>query len=323
MSIHSKYNVSVQLSNILWNDRVENKNIDALLKLKDELLTMRDSGFNKLALAIQKRKEVHEQVDLALKSLRAAQEKVTKFQDENNLCLVEMISILEANAGSSSTKTNPSGKDLILSELMSLVEGSTSNDTPETLKQKMSKSVEIYGQKLEEATAIAARTNSKAKIRVHLSDENGIPIPTCSEQENGSQPIAQALDGPQTLQDSILLSHTVIASLKRKSNLVKTQQPAASASAATIVPPSAPLNNDPFFVGNLPSKFIVRLFETFDTVTGLNRERNSLGVPKGEIHIRPVPTFHPEFVKELGNFCYKSPKKFFSTIEKVYSISIL
>ncbi|XP_046448107.1 uncharacterized protein LOC124196896 isoform X2 [Daphnia pulex] len=302
---------------------MENKNPDALWKLKDELIKMRDSGFNKLALAIQKRKEVQEQVGLVLKSLCAAEEEVTKFQDENNLCLVEMISILEANAGSSSTKTNPPEKDLILSELMSLVEGSTSNDTPETLKQKMSKSVEMYEQKLEEATAIAARTNSKTKIRVHLTDENGIPIPTGGEQEIGLQPIAQALDGPQILQDSILLSHTVVASLKRQSNLGKTQKPAASASAATAlsVPPPAPSNNDRFFIGNLPSKFILRLFENFDSVTGTreNRDRNSLGVPKGEVHIRPVPTFHPEFVKQLGNFCYKSPKKFFSTIDKAMS----
>jgi hypothetical protein len=305
---------------------MENKNPDGLLKLKDELVKMRDSGFNKLALAIQKRKEVQDQVGLVLKSLHAAEEEVKKFQDENNLCLVEMISILEANAGSSSTKINPPGKGLILSELMSLVEGSTSNDTPETLKQKMSKSVEMYEQKLEEATAIAARTNSKTKIRVHLTDENGIPISTGGEQEIGLQPIAQALDGPQILQDSILLSHTVVASLKRKSNLVESQKPAASASAATSVLPPAPSNNERFFLGNLPSKFILRIFERFDTVTGTqeNRQINSLGVPQGEVHIRPVPTFHPEFVKQLGNFCYKSPMTFRSTMDKVIkSISSL
>jgi hypothetical protein len=159
-----------------------------------------------------------------------------------------------------------------------------------------------------------------------LTDENGIPISTGGEQEIGLQPIAQALDGPQILQDSILLSHTVVASLKRKSNLVESQKPAASASAATSVLPPAPSNNERFFLGNLPSKFILRIFERFDTVTGTqeNRQINSLGVPQGEVHIRPVPTFHPEFVKQLGNFCYKSPMKFRSTMDKVIkSISSL
>jgi hypothetical protein len=109
--------------------------------------------------------------------------------------------------------------------------------------------------------------------------------------------MAQGSNGPQVLQDSILLSHTTVASLKRKTNL-KTEQPTASASAATTLPPSVP-SNGRFFLGNLPSKFIIRFYECINP-----------GIPKGEIHIRPAPTFHPEFVKQLGDFCYKSPKKF-------------
>ncbi len=42
------------------------------------------------------------------------------------------------------------------------------------------------------------------------------------------------------------------------------------------------------------SIFILRLFQS--------------GTLKGEIHIRPAPTFHPLFVQKLGDFCYKSPK---------------
>ncbi|EFX82242.1 hypothetical protein DAPPUDRAFT_316917 [Daphnia pulex] len=36
----------------------------------------------------------------------------------------------------------------------------------------------------------------------------------------------------------------------------------------------------------------------------------------GEIRIRPALTFHPEFVQQLGQFCYKSPKNFISTVGK-------
>jgi hypothetical protein len=39
--------------------------------------------------------------------------------------------------------------------------------------------------------------------------------------------------------------------------------------------------------------------------------------PVGQIRIRPVPKFHPEFVQKLGEFCYKSPNKFSSTIDMV------
>jgi hypothetical protein len=220
---------------------------------------------------------------------------------------------LEANATSGSSSTKPE-KDLISSDLMSLVEDATSGDTIETLKQKMTKSVEIYEQKLKEATEIAENTNSKTKIRVHLTDENGIPIPTCSELR--FQPMAQGLNRPQVLQDSILLSHTTVASLKRKTNL-KTEQPTASASAATSLPPSVP-SNSRFFLGNLPSKFIIKFYEKYDTVTILNRQGDNPGTLQGEIHIRPAPTFHPEFVKQLGDFCYKSPRKFTGCyIEKV------
>jgi hypothetical protein len=40
-------------------------------------------------------------------------------------------------------------------------------------------------------------------------------------------------------------------------------------------------------------------------------------VPMGEIRIRPASTFHPEFVQQLGQFCYKTQKTFASTVDKV------
>jgi hypothetical protein len=45
--------------------------------------------------------------------------------------------------------------------------------------------------------------------------------------------------------------------------------------------------------------------------------------PVGQIRIRPAPKFHPEFVKKLGEFCYKTPTNFSSNIDKVKIISIL
>lgn len=68
-----------------------------------------------------------------------------------------------------------------------------------------------------------------------------------------------------------------------------------------ISPNSVPIT--PFFSENLLSKFILRLFQS--------------GRLKGEIHICPVPTFYPDFVQKLGEFCYRSPKKFCSSVDKV------
>jgi hypothetical protein len=349
---------------------MQNKTTAELLKFKDDLVKMRDAGFNKLALAIEKRKEVQEQVSLVMKCLKVAEEEVTKFQDENNLCLVEMISILEANATSGSSSKKPE-KDLILNDLMSMVEGATSNDTIETLKQKMTKSVEIYEQKLKEATEIAENTNSKTKIRVHLTDENGIPIPTCSGLR--FQPMAQGSNGPQVLRDSILLSHTTVASLKRKTNL-KPEQPTASASAVTNsflleIPP--PVQSNTGFFGNpgmhsgvlmvststqkiekkikkLPKEKDSKLTETVSVAKGNPPKKPVVktaipasvptgnfvlsdasvfilrifqsGQPKGEVHIGPyISRATKHFLKKLGEFCYKSPKNFNSTVDKVIS----
>jgi hypothetical protein len=69
-----------------------------------------------------------------------------------------------------------------------------------------------------------------------------------------------------------------------------------------ISPNSVP--TELFLSGNLCSKFILRLYQS--------------GRLKGEIHICPVPTFYPDFVQKLGEFCYRSPKKFCSSVDKVY-----
>jgi hypothetical protein len=148
---------------------LKNKNVDVLLKLKEELLKIRDGGLNKLALAIHKRKQVQEHMALVMKAINVAGEEAEKFQDENNMSLAEMVSILEENQPTVSftkpaVSQNSQRRDLVLSELMSLVEDSTNDDSIETLKEKMKKSVETYDQKLDEATALASEFELRQKI---------------------------------------------------------------------------------------------------------------------------------------------------------------
>ncbi|XP_046640762.1 uncharacterized protein LOC124326142 isoform X2 [Daphnia pulicaria] len=301
------------------NSPLKNKNIEDLVKLKEELLKMRDAGTNKLALAIQKRKEIEEHLELVIKSIRAAEEEAIKCHDENNFGLAELISILETNARLGSNtftldkETNISSeKDFVLLELLSLVEGSTSEDTAEVLTKKMTESIELYERKLTDATAVASKfeLRQKTKVQVHLSDERHRPIQTCAWLEEGFrfQPLDSSLSDAQVKQDSLLIYHAVFSALERQKIPLKNVQ--KSTASALLPTPTAPVlptvsAKCKFIPGNLSAKFILRLFQS--------------GRLKGEIHIRPVPTFHPDFVQKLGDFCYKSPKNFSSVIDKAMS----
>ena len=114
--------------------------------------------------------------------------------------MIQMVSLLErsgSNAGGA--QDVPAKKEMFFSELMEIVEGSTAEDTVDTLKQKMEKSIEMYEQKLSEASAIASEYEyrKKVKIAVHLFDENDMRIPTVPWLEEGFrfQPLSSALKG--------------------------------------------------------------------------------------------------------------------------------
>lgn len=81
------------------------KNLDArLLTFIEglaELLNIKDRGTSELDKAILSRKQVQEQLSLILESIKAAENEIMKRQDENNLHLTKMISILERKSFSS------------------------------------------------------------------------------------------------------------------------------------------------------------------------------------------------------------------------------
>jgi hypothetical protein len=308
------------------------KNLESLLKLKEELLKMKDIGTNKLAMAIQERRKVQEQLALIKKSVQSSEEEVQKLQDDNNLRLAEWISILEGSGSKDGAQDGQPKKELFFSEMMSLVDGSTEEDTTETLKEKMEKLIELYERNYCEATAIASEyeLRKKLKIAVHLFDENDRRIPTVPWLEEGFrfQPLCPALKGSQVRQDSQLLSHAVFSLLERQKISLKNElrpktasaviSPALSPSAlqnehqkrtmvaakilSVSLPVSVPANGTKFVLGQ-SSVFILRWFQS--------------GSLKGEICIRPVPTFHLDFVQKLGEFCYKSPKVFCNSVDQV------
>jgi hypothetical protein len=205
------------------------KNLEALLTLKEELLKMKDTGTNKLAMAIQERQKVQEQLALIMKSIQCSGEQVQKLQDENNLRMTEMVSILERNPSSSVGQQDFPKQELFFSELMALVDGSTTDDTTETLKLKMTNLVKNYEQKLCESAAIGSEYEfwKRVKIIVHLYDEKDQKIPTLPILEDGFrfQPQSPSLEGSSNRQDSILLSHAVFSLLQREKIPLKMGEP--------------------------------------------------------------------------------------------------
>ncbi|EFX82383.1 hypothetical protein DAPPUDRAFT_302626 [Daphnia pulex] len=285
------------------------RNLEALLKLKEELMKMKDVGTNQLTMAIEERQKVHEQLALVMKAIQSSENEIKKLQDENSFHIAQMVSVLERNKLKTDVDSQDGQKkELYFSELMSLVEGSTADDTADTLKQKMTQLVEQYEQKFNEATALVSEyeLRNKMKISVHLFDENDRPIPMCSWLEKGFryQPITPALKVPQNHQDSVLLSHVIFSALKRQKIPLKcVEQPTNASTSSTSIPlpPYVSASTSKFVLG-ISSLFILRLFQS--------------GCPKGEIHIRPTLTFHPAFLQKLGEFCFKSQKKFGGNIDK-------
>ena len=294
------------------------ENLDAANKLKEELLKLNDQKTDNLAKAVQKRKQVQEKLSFIMKSITAAGDRVKQLEDENNLRLTEMVSILERNNSPNiaPSNVNKSGnEDLFLSESMELVDDSSPYDTAETLRLKMINSVELSKQNLCEAIALFSvyDIHEKLKITIQLYDDEDCPISTCSSLEGGFrlQPAYPPTITmfPEIRQEFILINHVITSFLHNQLSLESApKEDSAVASMTSLVrnfqATSLVASNNKFTLSQ-SSVFILRLFQS--------------NIQIGELHIRPVPTFpHREFVQTLGEFCYKSPQIFCDSVEKVF-----
>ena len=332
------------------------KNLEAFLSLKEELQAIKNVGTDKLAMAIQKRKEIQEHLDLLIKLLTASMDEIQEFQDENNLVMTEMISSLEGNAhglhcSPVTEEDEKDSKDFFLSELLSIVDDSNVDDTAETLKEKLKKSVELCEQNLREAESTASEyeLSKKMRIKVNIFDEEDRQIPTCSWFDDGFRLVKK--DGSDGLsntgapirQDLMLISHVVFSLLRRKKVNLKfeQQQQANSTSDQSDVPVSS--IPDSASIKTIEASAFANMFlnpssclPTAPSTSGVVQQQPSKlpplqlpgpttfllgqsifvirlaqrGITKGEIHIQPVTTFHPDFMVMLGNFCFKCPKVF-------------
>jgi hypothetical protein len=301
-------------------------------------MKMKKTGMEKLTMAIEERKIVKKQLALILKSIRHSEEEIMKLQDENNSQMIEMVSVLERSRSKAvGVKDVPAKKELFFSQLMSIVEGSTAEDNVDTLKRKMEKSIELYGEKQCESMAINSeyKLRKKIKIAVHLFDENDRRIPTVPFLENGFrfQPLSPSLTGSEIQQDSILVSHAVFSLLKHQKIELKREEPAAASAIMeepqTVVPSQKkrkmsakkeksqqPIQS---LVQSLP--FTVRPINKFvlDNLSIFKFRIYHCGNLQEEMVVRlELSNFkNCDFLQKLGEFCFKSQQVFCSTIDKV------
>lgn len=314
------------------------KNFESLLNLRDDLKKMRDQGQTKLALAIEKRKEIQTHFQQLSQSLKLVLHEVTVQEDQNNLLLVEMISQLEANSpqlrsrlSSSEMITGQDDQDPILSELMSVVDGSKPEDSFEILKEKMKKTLQSYESKLAEAVAMAKSITYQKKsiISVWLTDSNNQAIPTWDLLESGFNtywPNDTCLS--PTKRDFLLLSHIVFSIQKRGQKINKQSNSDFSAVSSKAKPvatklgePSSLVKTESSLVKTENTNTTVKLdpsTEKFDlnksTLVVVVRRHGTL---KGAVHIRLSSSCDSPFMQQLGKICFHSSKQFSNAIGKV------
>ena len=353
------------------------KNIEAFIGLQEEFKKMNEEGTDKLAMALEKRKEIKKHLDMLVTSVNVTLDEIHGLQDQNNLEMAELAaSIAKELPKAAASATDDPGKDLkelFLFDLKSLGENFSYEDTTETLKLKVGKSLASGEEKLSAATseALKFKEHKKLKIMINLLDENDQMVPTCSWLQDGFRLLyADGKDGLGCMSREgrkklSLLSYLVYSIIqKQKQELTSQTTPRVVNSSLTPVPvnlmdqatkessleatntdvarnssragvysceslyrnhssSSQPLPTSPVSLLAAPVSRSYSFNESsfnFGQSVFILRVFNNL-VPFGEIHIRPTtifqgPHFVP-FVKELGNFCFKSPKIFSRTISKV------
>jgi hypothetical protein len=112
------------------------KNFESLLSLKDVVLNLKRQGQSTLSEAIQKRNEIEKYTSLFLETVQTS---ITQLKQENKRKIAELIPHLQRRshrqgAGPSSEQEE---QGHFIAELITLLDQSTSEDTLESLKDRM------------------------------------------------------------------------------------------------------------------------------------------------------------------------------------------
>jgi len=212
------------------------KNFEALLTLRNDLKRKVEEGQTKLVEAIEKRREVQNYLSQVAKALKMIAAEVDSLEEENNVLLTELVSLLEGHHHHSAEQQQD---EPCLSELMGLLDECSSQDTIETLRQKLAfKYQPQFEDKLALTKARAAelKKEKKTKITVSLFDDSNTLIPVCELFQQGFSANTSSSVSMPIKMDLLLLSYITMATNKR---LVQQKQPKPSTNATSAPLPAA------------------------------------------------------------------------------------
>lgn len=201
------------------------KNVERLVSLKNEFKSMKD----RLALAIEKRKEIRSHFNELLQAVKRVHDDIMLQVEENDLQLDDWTNLMEKNClAEQPLPLTAAALDLdeyFLSELVTFVGHTRPNGTLETLKKKVEETALDYASKLKEITTIAKEIEEQRKMRicVRLSDpnrnENVVPIGDILCDGFVTDDLGKDVKlGPIEKASLLLLSHIVFTLHKQKIN---------------------------------------------------------------------------------------------------------
>lgn len=201
------------------------KNVERLVSLKNEFKSMKD----RLALAIEKRKEIRSHFSELLEAVKSVEKDILFQVEENDHQLADWTTLMERNClAEEPLPLTAAALDLdeyFLSELVTFVGHSRPDGTLETLKRKVEDTALDYAAKLNDITTKAREIEDQRKMRicVRMSDpshnENVMPIGDVLCDGYVTDGLAQDLTlGPLEKASLLLLSHIVFTLHKHKNN---------------------------------------------------------------------------------------------------------
>ena len=296
------------------------KNFESLLKLREDMKRIKDEGQTKLALAIEKRKEIQGHLKQVSQSLKVALGEVKQQEEINNLRLVEMISQLEGSnphLKPHQVTAAEGQEDPFLTELVSLVDDSNPDDSIDTLKEKMANSIQSIERKLSLANEMATELTrqKKSRISVRVVDSKNQTIPTWELLESGFNTYWPGeISLTPTKRDFLLLSHIVYSIKKRGSNVGHQK----GSIDDPIDEQFLPAKSDTQQLEKKPAVISIPPVEKFDinkSILIITIRR--WGAVKGTLNIKLSPGCDSPFIQQLGKICFRSPKEFSNMIGKV------
>jgi hypothetical protein len=261
------------------------------ISLRADLKKKLEQSHNQLAEGVQQRREVQEYLGQVSQALNLLLSDVKKQEEDNNLHLAELISLLEEDGNQRESR--------VMESLFNELSG---KDSLGVLKEKLnSKFHELYQEKLSAAATKSAKVRKQKNVKtiVRQLDGSNNPIPCCKPLEEG---FIVRWDQAMTVtkRDLILLSYTTCATNERTSKRDRTgvhslpvNSPNSSTSSNNLLDLSlfsSPHSRSVASPPPMDRKFIMQIFEFKKSI--------------GQLNIRPESySSCNEFINLLSAYC--------------------